>query len=55
MWYRLLADILVVLHLGFTLFVVLGGLLVLWHPRLVWAHLPAAAKETGRIKRLQSN
>lgn len=43
MWYRFLADILVVLHFGFTLFVALGGLLVLGHPRLAWAHLPAAA------------
>ena len=43
MWYRLLADLLVLLHFAFVLFVVLGGLLVLRHPRLAWAHLPAAA------------
>jgi hypothetical protein len=30
-------------HLGFVLFVVLGGLLVLKWPRVAWAHLPAAA------------
>lgn len=29
-------------HLAFVLFVVLGGLLVLRWPRLVWLHLPAA-------------
>lgn len=43
MFYRLLADAVVLMHLGFVLFVVLGGLLVLRWPRLAWAHLPAAA------------
>lgn len=43
MLYRLLADGLVLVHFGFVLFVVLGGLLVLRWPRLVWLHLPAAA------------
>jgi hypothetical protein len=43
MLYRLLADLLVVFHTGFVLFVVLGGLLVPRWPRLAWAHLPAAA------------
>lgn len=33
----------VLLHLGFVVFVVLGGFLVWRWPRLVWAHLPAAA------------
>jgi hypothetical protein len=41
--FRLLADIIVVAHLGFVLFVVLGGLLVLRWPRLAWIHLPSAA------------
>ena len=40
---RLAADAVVLLHLGFILFVLLGGLLVLRWPRLVWLHLPAAA------------
>lgn len=40
--YRLLADLVVVLHFGFVLFVVLGGLLVLRWPKLVWVHVPAA-------------
>ena len=35
------ADIVVLLHLGFILFVALGGLFVLRWPRLAWAHLPA--------------
>ncbi|HYX24236.1 MAG TPA: DUF2784 domain-containing protein [Thermoanaerobaculia bacterium] len=42
MTYRLLADLLVVLHLGFVLFVCLGGLLVLRWRRVAWVHLPAA-------------
>jgi len=40
--YRLLADALLVVHLAFVAFVVLGGLLVLRWPRLAWIHLPAA-------------
>ena len=43
MIYGLLADLVVVLHLAFVVFVVLGGLLVLWKPRIAWVHLPAAA------------
>ncbi|MGH7230618.1 MAG: DUF2784 domain-containing protein [Nitrospiraceae bacterium] len=43
MWYRLLADAVVIVHLSFVLFVVCGGLLVLRWPRLIWLHLPAAA------------
>lgn len=37
---RLLADALVLLHFGFILFVLLGGLLVLRWRRLMWFHLP---------------
>jgi hypothetical protein len=43
MLYGLLADCLVFLHLTFVAFVVAGGLLVLWRPRICWIHLPAAA------------
>ncbi|OHB79136.1 MAG: hypothetical protein A2W31_15185 [Planctomycetes bacterium RBG_16_64_10] len=39
---RFVADALVVLHLGFILFVVLGGLLVLPWQRIAWVHLPCA-------------
>ena len=42
MTYRFLAGSVVAFHLGFVLFVVLGGLLVLRWPRVAWAHLPAA-------------
>jgi uncharacterized protein DUF2784 len=41
--FRMLADATVVLHLLFVAFVVCGGLLALRWPRVVWAHLPAAA------------
>ncbi|MBI1922506.1 MAG: DUF2784 domain-containing protein [Geobacter sp.] len=41
MIYRILADIVMVIHLAFVLFVVFGGLLVLRWRRLVWFHFPA--------------
>jgi len=40
--YRLAADALVAVHLGFVMFVVVGGFLLLRWPRLVWVH-PAVA------------
>lgn len=43
MLYRLMADILVVLHFAFIAFVVFGGFLVLWRRCLAMVHLPAAA------------
>ena len=42
MIYSWLANLIVLLHLGFVLFVVFGGLLVLRLPRVIWLHLPAA-------------
>ena len=42
MIYRLLADATVVLHFGFVLFVIGGGILVWRYPRLAWLHVPAA-------------
>ena len=42
MIYRLLADVVVVLHIGFVLFVVLGGFLLRRWPKLVYVHLPVA-------------
>lgn len=42
MAYRILADALVVFHLAFVLFVVLGGLLVLWRHSLALFHIPVA-------------
>src|SRR5574338_101641 len=43
MGFRVLADVTLVLHFAFVLFVVLGGALVVRWPRLAWLHLPAAA------------
>jgi len=40
--YRVLADLVLVVHLAFVLFVVLGGLLVVRWPRLALLHVPAA-------------
>ncbi len=40
--YVLLADLVVLVHAGFIVFAVLGGLLVLRWRRTLWLHLPAA-------------
>jgi Protein of Unknown function (DUF2784) len=45
--YRLLADLVVVLHFAFVLFVVFGGLFALRWPRAAWIHLPAAIWGAG--------
>ena len=47
MLYRLLADLVVLVHFGFVLFVVFGGLLALRWPRAAWFHLPAAVWGAG--------
>lgn len=51
MLYRILADLVVILHLAFVVFVLFGGLLVLRWRRVTWLHLPAvvwaAAVEFG--------
>ena len=41
MFSRFAADIVVLVHLAFILFVAAGGLLVLRWPRLAWMHVPA--------------
>ena len=41
MIYGALADLVVVVHLVFVVFAVLGGLLVLKRRRVAWFHLPA--------------
>jgi len=40
--YGFLADVLLLLHGAFVLFVVAGGTLALRWPRVAWVHLPAA-------------
>lgn len=42
MIYRILADAVVVIHLSFVVFVILGGFLLRRWPRLVYAHVPVA-------------
>jgi len=39
---RMAADVLVLLHAGFIIFAVFGGLLVLRRPGWCWLHVPAA-------------
>jgi Protein of Unknown function (DUF2784) len=42
MWYHLLADLILLVHIAFVAFVLLGGLFALkWRP-VMWMHLPAA-------------
>ena len=41
--YRILADMVVVLHLAFIVFVAVGSLLVWKRPRLLWPHLVVVA------------
>ena len=40
-WLGLLADIVVVAHMAFVIFVVVGGLAVYWRPWGLWVHIPA--------------
>jgi len=40
--YTLLADAVIVIHLLFIAFVVAGGLVVLYRPKVAFLHLPAA-------------
>ena len=47
MIYRLGADAVVVLHLGFVAFVVFGGLLVWKYSRVAWVHVPCALWGAG--------
>ena len=54
MFLKLAADSVVLLHLAFIVFVVLGGLVVFRWPRFMWLHMPAAAwgafiEFTGRV------
>jgi hypothetical protein len=41
--YRILADLVMILHLAFIVFVAIGSLLVLKWRRLVWPHLAVVA------------
>ena len=37
-----LADVVVVIHFAFVVFVIFGGLLSLWRVWFAWIHVPAA-------------
>jgi hypothetical protein len=49
MGYRILADTVVLVHLGFIVFVAVGAVLAWRWPALVWLHLPAAAWAAGTV------
>lgn len=54
MKYALVADAVMLFHLSFIVFALLGGFLVLWKRWVVWLHLPALAwgawiEASGRI------
>jgi len=40
-WPAIAADFIVLLHFAFVVFVLLGGVLLIWWRKLVWLHLPA--------------
>ena len=40
--YRALADLVLVVHFAFVLFVIFGGVLALRWPRVAWIHVPIA-------------
>ena len=42
MLYALLADLMLLLHTTFILFVVIGGALVFWRRGIAWLHIPCA-------------
>ena len=49
MFYRVLADGVMIVHFAFILFVAVGAVLAWRWPALVWAHLPAVAWGVGSV------
>ena len=47
MLFRGLADLVLVVHLAFVLFVVLGGVAALRWPRVAWVHIPVELYGAG--------
>ncbi len=47
MLYGILADLVMLAHFTFVLFVVAGGVLVVWRPAIAWLHLPCALYAAG--------
>lgn len=40
-YYQFLADLVVVIHLVFVIFVVIGAMTTIWWRRIIWLHVPA--------------
>lgn len=49
MIYRSLADVVVIVHLAFIVFVAVGGIMAWRWPRLLWPHLASVAYGTGIV------
>jgi Protein of Unknown function (DUF2784) len=47
--YRALADVVVVVHFAFVVFIAVGGLLAWRWPRLLWLHVPAVIWGLGIV------
>ena len=41
MVYQILAELVVVIHLVFVIFAVLGAVLIIWRRWFIWLHIPA--------------
>jgi hypothetical protein len=41
MFYSISADLVVVVHLGFVVFALLGAVLIIWQRWIIWLHFPA--------------
>jgi hypothetical protein len=41
MYYGIIADFVLVIHLMFVFFAALGGLLIIWWQWVIWLHVPA--------------
>jgi len=42
MYHSFLADIVVLLHFIYVIFVIIGGVLCIWWRKIIWLHIPAA-------------
>ena len=42
MYYSFFSDIVVLLHFIYVIFAVAGGILLIWWPKVIWIHFPAA-------------
>jgi hypothetical protein len=42
MCYSFFSDIVVLLHFIYVIFAIAGGILLIWWPKVIWIHFPAA-------------